>query len=41
MSSAKTLLTNDRGKMYRSKRPIEPESSFGNIKFNNGFKRFH
>ena len=27
--------------MHRSKRPIEPESCFGNIKFNHGFKRFH
>ena len=27
--------------MHRSKRPIEPESCFGNIKFNHCFKRFH
>ena len=27
--------------MHRSKRPIEPESCFGNIKFNHDFKRFH
>ena len=27
--------------MHRSKRPIEPEACFGNIKFNHGFKRFH
>ena len=40
-SSAKALLTSDRGLMHRSKRPIEPESCFGNIKFNHGFKRFH
>lgn len=40
-NSAKTLLTSDRGLMHRSKRPIEPESCFGNIKFNHGFKRFH
>ena len=23
------------------RQPIEPESCFGNIKFNHGFKRFH
>ena len=40
-SSAKALLTSDRGLIHRSKRPIEPESCFGNIKFNHGFKRFH
>jgi hypothetical protein len=40
-NSAKTLLTSDRGLMHRSKRPVEPESCFGNIKFNHGFKRFH
>ena len=40
-NSAKTLLTSDRGLMHRSKRPMEPESCFGNIKFNHGFKRFH
>ncbi len=26
--------------MYRSRRPIEPEVVFGDIKFNHGFKRF-
>ena len=26
--------------MHRSRRPIEPEAVFGNIKFNHGFKRF-
>ena len=25
---------------HRSRRPIEPEAVFGNIKFNHGFKRF-
>ena len=40
-SSAKTLLTSQRGLMHRSNRPIEPEACFGNIKFNHGFKRFH
>ena len=38
--SAKILLTNQRGLMHRTKRPIEPEACFGNIKFNHGFKRF-
>ena len=40
-SSAKELLTSQRGLMHRSNRPIEPEACFGNIKFNHGFKRFH
>lgn len=40
-TSAKALLTSDRGLIHRIKRPIEPESCFGNIKFNHGFKRFH
>ena len=39
-SSAKTLLTSQRGLMHRSNRPIEPEACFGDIKFNHGFKRF-
>lgn len=26
--------------MHRSTRPIEPESVFGDIKFNHGFRRF-
>ena len=34
------LLTSEKGLMHRSKRPIEPEAVFGNIKFNHGFKRF-
>ena len=38
--SAKILLTNQRGLMHRSKRPIEPEACFGNIKFNHSFKMF-
>ena len=37
-SSAKTLLTSQRGLMHRRNRPIEPEACFGNIKFNHGFK---
>ena len=38
---AKELLTSERGLYHRSNRPIEPETVFGNIKFNHGFKRFH
>ena len=34
------LLTSEDGLKHRSKRPIEPEAVFGNIKFNHGFKRF-
>ena len=37
---ARELLTSDDGLIHRSKRPIEPEAVFGNIKFNHGFKRF-
>ena len=37
---AKELLTSIRGFYHRSKRPIEPEAVFGNIKFNHGFRRF-
>ena len=34
------LLTSERGLEHRSKRPIEPEAVFGQIKYNSGFKRF-
>ena len=37
---ARELLTGERGLMHRSRRPIEPEAVFGDIKFNHGFKRF-
>ena len=37
---ARELLTSDDGLINRSKRPIESEAVFGNIKFNHGFKRF-
>ena len=37
---ARELLTSERGMMHRSNRPIEPESVFGDIKFNHGFRRF-
>lgn len=35
------LLTSERGLMHRSKRPIEPEAVFGQIKYDCGFKRFN
>ncbi len=34
------LLISERGLMHRSKRPIEPEAVFGQIKYDSGFKRF-
>ena len=37
---ARELLTCERGMMHRSRRPIEPEAVFGDIKFNHAFKRF-
>ena len=39
-AKARELLMSNRGLMHRSRRPIEPEAVFGNIKFNHGFKRF-
>jgi hypothetical protein len=33
-------LTSERGLMHRSRRPIEPEAVFGQVKSNRGFKRF-
>jgi transposase len=33
-------LNSEQGKQYRSKRPVEPEAVFGNIKNNHGFRRF-
>jgi transposase len=38
-AKAKELLTSPEGLEKRSRRPIEPESVFGNIKQNKGFKR--
>ena len=38
---ARELLTGERGLIHRSRRPIEPEAVFGDIKFNHGFRRFH
>ncbi len=37
---ARELLTSGRGLEHRSNRPIEPEATFGDIKFNHHFKRF-
>ena len=39
-AKARELLMSEEGLMHRSRRPIEPEAVFGNIKFNHGFKRF-
>ena len=36
---ARELLTSDEGLMHRSRRPIEPEAVFGQIKYDNHFKR--
>jgi len=33
-------LTSDRGQYYRSRRPVDVEAVFGNIKYNHNFKRF-
>jgi len=37
---AKTRLLSEKGLYYRSKRPIEPEAVFGQLKSNNKFNRF-
>ena len=37
---ARENLMSEKGHMHRSKRPIEPEAVFGQIKFNNRFTRF-
>jgi hypothetical protein len=37
---AKERLTSEKGLYHRSKRPIEPEAVFGQIKYNNKFNRF-
>ena len=36
----KERLNSERGKAYRSQRPIEPEAVFGNIKNNHNYRRF-
>lgn len=40
-AKARELLTSEEGLKHRSKRPIEPEAVFGQIKYDNKFKRFH
>jgi len=40
-AKARELLTSEEGLRHRSKRPIEPEAVFGQIKYDNRFKRFH
>lgn len=37
---ARERLTSEKGLKYRSKRPIEPEAVFGQMKYNMGYKRF-
>ena len=37
---ARELMTSEDGMKHRSKRPIEPEAVFGQIKYDNNFKRF-
>ena len=37
---ARERLNSERGKKYRSQRPVDVESVFGNIKNNQGFRRF-
>lgn len=37
---AREALNSDKGLHHRSKRPIEPEAVFGQIKYNKGFNRF-
>jgi len=37
---AREALNSDKGLNHRSKRPVEPEAVFGQIKYNKGFNRF-
>lgn len=39
-AKARALLTSDKGKYHRSKRPVEVEAVFGQMKSNNKFTRF-
>ena len=39
-AKARELLDSEEGLRHRSKRPIEPEAVFGQIKFDHGFRRF-
>ncbi len=38
---ARVLLTSEENLKHRSKRPVEPEAVFGQIKHDNHFKRFN
>ena len=37
---ARERLTSEKGLEHRSKRPVEPEAVFGQMKYNMGYKRF-
>ncbi len=39
-SNARKHLTSEEGLKHRSKRPVDVEAAFGNLKYNKGFKRF-
>ena len=39
-NKTRKLLESEEGLMHRSRRPIEPEAVFGDIKYNHDFKRF-
>jgi hypothetical protein len=39
-AKAREMLTSERGLFHRSKRPIEVEAVFGQLKSNNKFSRF-
>jgi transposase len=39
-AKARELLTSEQGIKHRSKRPVEPEAVFGQMKFNKAYKRF-
>ena len=38
---ARERLMSERGLEHRSRRPVEPEAVFGQLKYDDGFKRFH
>ena len=39
-ANAKERLTSEEGLYHRSRRPVEPEAVFSDIKYDHGFKRF-
>jgi len=39
-AQARERLNSEKGKLHRSKRPVDVEAAFGNLKQNKGFKRF-